>query len=270
MNELRQLLENKYGKEIVTELMTIENRVNLENEKGYGEGQIPVNDHMVKLSKQDLIDFNVFSSNKEWAFDFPGWIGEFNSTGRKVMIIGLEPHIQNNDFQITYSFGGDKGDVFNSNHFIWNRLHSLLFSELTFQEAVKKIYITDLCHFTPKGDAKRIKKIPTWSKIRNKIADKYLKEEINIVNPEIIIAQGGDVFRFLKSRLKIKNKTHWIPTGYKKPAKYGIYTGTYDGRTVFGIPHIGSEHNLTYNFWERKIESVKKIIKSELENNKTG
>lgn len=44
-----------------------------------------------------------------WSIDFPSWLGEFNEKkGKKVMIIGSEPHIHYEFLQTVYGFNNER------------------------------------------------------------------------------------------------------------------------------------------------------------------
>ncbi|MBI5452909.1 hypothetical protein HY945_05610 [Candidatus Gottesmanbacteria bacterium] len=266
MNKLRTFLYEKYGKVITKELLSEENRIMADKLKKGGEGQSATNAQMEKFVEEGLLREDDYKKINRWSFDFPAWIGEFEP--KEVMIVGLEPHIQENDYQTVYEFGETSNKSIQADHFLWKRLCFLFSEEKEFSEEKKldtkilqKFYITDLCHFAPKGNANKIKVLKNWKNIRKNVADKFLIQEIELVQPKIILAQGGDAFKFLKKELElIDRKVECIETDYKNPKEYGIYFATYNDIKVFGVPHIGTEFNLLYNFWERKISVVREKI----------
>lgn len=206
---MKNFLTRKFGKKIVETL--------------YDTDQTTIDKswlHLTKEESQEIVSgFNdeqeiireSIIKEHEWAFDFPGYTGSFST--RKYMVIGLEPHINLHNFQKTYdidimasSYEADSKKISATTAYqlpgnsrkLWRRLIELTGNEPVnskeeWLQFVSQFYITDLCHFAPKGQANLISGIKDWSDIRAKIARKFLPEEIALVKPEIIITHGGDV-----------------------------------------------------------------------------
>lgn len=204
---MKSFLERKFGNKIVETL--------------YDTDQTTIDKSMLHLTKeesqeivfgfnddQEIIQESIIKEH-EWAFDFPGYTGSFST--RKYMVIGLEPHINQHNFQKTYDIDimkssydadGKKNTATmeyplpGNSKKLWRRLIDLagkqpVNSKEEWLQFVSQFYITDLCHFAPKGQANLISGIKTWSEIRAKIARKFLPEEIALVKPDVIITHGG-------------------------------------------------------------------------------
>lgn len=279
MNKLRDFLNEKYGEFIVSDILTKDNKVMATKEKRDDESKRAVKEQMKKFVKEDLLGETDYKKIEEWSFDFSAWMGKFEPKGKEVMIVGLEPHIQENAYQTIYWFGEkSNNDIREDNPLnklcfrFLNRLCFLFNEEKKFKnneldkKILQKFYITDLCHFTPKGNGNQIQGVSNWKDIRKKVADKFLKKEIEIVKPKIILAQGRDVFKFFEKELALSDiKVQKIETGYKSPKEYRISFATYENIKVIGIPHLGSKHNLPNKFWKNKITVVKKIIHKQID-----
>lgn len=261
--DLKELLVDKYGEPIVNKLLSPDYKVIIDNIESYGCGQEKVVYQIRNLSQKGLIPENL-TDKIIWAFDFPGWIGNIELEPKEVMVIGLEPHIQNNDFQIAYGLGECKDGSYTSNHFLINRIHKLLLSNYNLSDAMRKMYITDLCHFAPRGNANQIDDIPNWSKIRENTAKEFLKREIDIIKPKTIIAQGKSSFKFLKKNLSLAIDEEKIKTGYKRPQEYSFQFSEFNGIKIIGAPHIGSEFNLLYKFWNTKFSEIYNLVNKKL------
>jgi hypothetical protein len=263
--------QDKYGKEICDKLLK-NNQLLPENIKDKNcEDQSHVKKH-IEIIKDDLkLETKLKVNETNWAFDFSGWLGklENNNNLKKYMIVGLEPHVERYDFQVTYglsdktpqgnqrfSIGGieDEGVINckDDSSVIWTNLFKIMASDEQINDVFKnknekvmidflnQFYITDLCHFAPQDKANAINDIKDWKKIRRKVALHFLKREIELVKPEIIITQGNGVFSELKSILKFNvsnsyplsfGKNNWsVKTGQCKENKY----------KVLSIPHFGS------------------------------
>ena len=281
--KFEQHLIKKYGKSI-TDLMYNDGKLITENiENGNEEGQKLVQNHLKVINEK--IDFNFSENEYKWAFDFSGWTDKLDFKKdrlKKYMIIGLEPHIERFDFQITYGLS-DKTPLKNESRFkidlkennfirceddsslIWTNLFKLLASDFTTKEVcennnetelmkfINQFYITDLCHFAPQGSANLINKVSKWSKIRESVAKEFIENEIEIINPEIILTQGTDVFNTLKKILEIDEFiTYSLGNGSVRVAQFGNIK-------IIGLPHIGSTM-IHRTFWINNIENVKKKL----------
>lgn len=204
---MKKFLERKFGKKIVEILYDMDqttidkSRLHLTKEEsqaivsGFNDAQEIISESIIK--------------EHEWAFDFPGYTGSFST--RKYMVIGLEPHINQHNFQKTYdidimasSYDTDSKKQIATTAYplpgnsrkLWRRLIDLTGNEPVnskedWLQFVSQFYITDLCHFAPKGQANLISGIKDWIEIRAKIAGKFLSEEIALVKPDVIITHGS-------------------------------------------------------------------------------
>lgn len=126
-------------------------------------------------------------------------------------------------------------------------------NETELKKFINQFYITDLCHFAPQGNANLINNVSKWSKIRESVAKEFIKNEIEIINPKIILAQGTDVFNTLKKLLEIdKYITYSLGNGSVRVAQFGNIK-------IIGLPHIGSMM-IHRTFCINNIENVKKKL----------
>ncbi|MBK9014515.1 MAG: hypothetical protein IPM82_10745 [Saprospiraceae bacterium] len=101
----RQFFYEKYGEAITDDLIDPNFRLRMENIKPRGRAKNIVKAQMQQLVEKRLLSEKDFKTFDWWAFDFPGWIGgmDFEKERLKeVMIIQLEPHIKDHDYQIVY------------------------------------------------------------------------------------------------------------------------------------------------------------------------
>jgi hypothetical protein len=296
----------KFGKEITERLLDKDlvldrGKISIHKEKDLSGTHPTVSVQMEKLielgclSKEDFENQNI----KGWAFDFPGWIGALNvdkPSFKDIMIIGLEPHVDNNDFQIVYeladrtrkpTFTVRNNEIFcdgsSKPHVMWSNAVKILSSDNQYTEiftnnnqevlyeVLNKIYITDLCHFAPMGNANKIKNLK-WkgsNGIRTKTAEKFLLDEIRLINPKLIIAHGNDVINTLRSFLNTE-ESHWI-SGYNElnhnrkvsGLKYLPWTAklTFCNCNFLAVPHLASGIPQAANFYRNHIDELKKYLK---------
>ena len=251
-----------------------------------------------KLNKGDLNDWvernykdtNEIWDKKSWAFDFSGWIGSLGFDKehlKKYMIVGLEPHVERYDFQIAYGLSdnapGDKGKRFSidpkKNNFvrcnddsslIWTNLMNILGSdnlisavkegnETALHKFLNQFYITDLCHFAPQCQAGEIYKIKDWSDVRSNVASKFLKHELEIINPEVVITQGIGVFFEVLKILEADSFISYIDDKVK--LKSNIKMAEVDNIKVINLPHFGSKM-MANTFWKKKgkLDEIRGIL----------
>lgn len=212
-----------------------------------------------------------------WGFDFPGWLGEINS-GKRIMVIGQEPNIQDFPIQVVYGFSNNspeelykkgedakKNQLSKSGHLkIWYRIAELLKDENNDKiEILKNCYITDLCHFAPSksGSEKTINQklqgTQKWKEIRNKIVELNLRKEVKAISPKIVLCQSNIAFFSLMKTLNLKYEE--IRMSYPKKG-YLIRISTLDKMNIIGIPHIGSNFNITNKFWENHLTDVRQLL----------
>jgi hypothetical protein len=227
-------------------------------------------------------------------------LGQINEEQhKKYMIIGMEPHIVDYDFQVVYGLtekcysqtgydqafklGEVKKQTTISNYdsgLIWGNLFELIATDDekkgVYQERnlevlihfLEQFYITDMCHFAPRGNADQIKKVtdwekvPNWKKVRYKVANCYLKQEVKWVQPEIIITQGNIIFRDLKKILGFKESEDKISLEFHGwSIRKGILTlPNQKTTTIISLPHFGSKLNNKV-FWGNNMENVKRLLK---------
>jgi hypothetical protein len=283
-------LRKKYGAEITGKLV-LNGELHAQNIIFKNESdQILVQDHISSLN--DELKLGMQIENTKWAFDFPGWLGALGmngSTDKKYFIIGLEPHVERYDYQVTYGLskttpkGEERFSIGEPERFtinckedsslIWSNLFHILATEEEINDVSKnkdkeilmrflsQFYITDLCHFAPQDKAKAIFGIKNWKSIRFNVAKHFLKSEIEIVNPKVVIAQGNGVFSELSRILDLKEIESYPIEGTNWSLKKGIFK---NGYKVLSLPHFGSKMN--YNtFWRKHRDKVRRIlIKKEL------
>jgi uracil-DNA glycosylase len=286
---LDKLFQEKYGEEIYSILLD-ELQLKAENIKEKNEAdQLIVKRHIEKINQKLGLDLDVNETN--WAFDFSGWTGQLDLSKdniKEYMIIGLEPHVEWCDYQVTYGLSDNapngsqrfslkpKDEKFEiqsegDSNIIWTNLLKIMASDKLQSEVfeqgnkqalidfLNQFYIADLCHFAPQGKANEINKIKDWKNIRLKVASYFLTREIDLIKPKVLITQGNDVFTELKKVLKFKEtnsyplrfgKNCWsIKTGEDRKSKY----------KVLSIPHFGSDLNYK-TFYLNNRELVRKSV----------
>lgn len=287
--EYRKFVEGKFGSHVVDKILSSP-RLELTS-TGDKESQEKVASHIVLLEK----NMN-FSAPNGWGFDFPGWVGNLEKSNgdyrREIMVIGMEPHIEGRDFQVTYGLVETDENEFmeldwGNNTALWQRLYGMFASEEESYKSrafLERFYITDLCHFAPKGKAKLVKD-NNWKKIRTSIASKFLSDEIALISPEIIVSQSGPVAGFVDNCIlkNIGKDTRWRPNYESKgrdgklnlpssKIKYLPFLTEYqlnvNGKKLIhvGLPHIAS--GFTNHFWN--IEGMLDALKSEIAKFKSG
>lgn len=289
-SQLVTLLNLKYGEEVTKRLFQ-DNKLQTQNisPKNANDQNI-VKDHLRSLFNELNLNIDV-NEQVNWAFDFPGWTGELNfgnKNVKKYMVIGLEPHIESFDFQITYglsdytplsneprfSIDKNKKDFIqckNDSSVIWTNLFNLFTDEGTYEAVVNSLdkgamktfldnfYITDLCHFAPQGQANAINGIPNWPKVRSIVASAFLEKEIACINPELIVTQGSDVFSAVVATVGIRDiQNEEVLVGTQK---WNIRIATGTQYKVLSLPHIGSQM-INRTFWRKNIQQVKSILKT--------
>lgn len=232
---------------------------------------------------------------KNWAFDFPGWVDTLNIEGnapaKKIMLIGLEPHIQDTDYQVCYGLRR----AWQKNKEKQGLVLDTSFDNCTFETNLKELfpdpdknafyeqfYITDLCFFAPKGNANLIQKIKDWNSIRSDIAGKFLSKEIEFIAPQIIVASGGKAAfsteQFLNTPNKFKLIKRFSPSHFETKGKLVNYPylalyeqlNTHVHFIFLKVPHLASGR--TKGYWTRefraeiqdKINDLKKQIPPQL------
>lgn len=207
------LLKEKFGDEVLKSMLDFENM-----KLNFGSAE----ERYSKINTKEIIKefYPEVSFDVDWAFDFPSWIGslDFSKPNVKdIMVIGMEPHVRNEkiSFQATYGLretapnefkelsNGNKPLSNGNNPRLWNNLNALFGSSEDYEnrDFLSKFYVTDLSHFAVSGKAKEVNKIKGWPKTRNEIAKKFLKREIEVINPKYIVSQGNAVADFIDRML---------------------------------------------------------------------
>ena len=218
-NKYIEFLKNKFGVEVFNEMIHDENKLCLKEEISYRT--IDTKETINKYSKEicDLLSKGDYSS-KDWAFDFPGWIGslDFNLENvREIMVVGMEPHIDDRSYQTTYGLrkttngfeeikDGNNKNMWKTLYAVFNEQKLANDDECYKEEFLSKIYITDLSHFALKGAANQMKKYPDWIKIRKAVATEFLTKEIEFIKPKFIVSQGNEVARSLENSIFNKDR----------------------------------------------------------------
>lgn len=238
------------------------------------------------LLKKEIINdqiLNAAGSLNPWSIDFPSWYGSFDeSVGKKIFIIGSEPHIHHKYLQTVYGFNNENEisyyvDEGNIAHPIFRFISQLISHKLniSLEDALKECYLTDLFPLSPfKGNGKsvgssaNIQKMigdkEDWIKIRRKYADQNLPIEIENVKPELILTQGKAVFQEVVAILKINHKINEIPITPKRGSRRQFVRSViWNNIQIISVPHIGSRRMRT--FWNENLEQVKRVL-TEIEN----
>lgn len=284
-NNILEVLKAKFGHEIVNTTV-IEGRIvnsNLYNKKEFltkaahkqienyvAGGIILPETHKKVLTKVD----------NNWGFDFPGWLGKI-SEGKKIMIIGQEPHIVEPPVQIVYGFSQninessqDTAERLINNNKLWFRITELFKHQFSSgHEVLENCYITDICHFAPSKcgtvgtiETKIFEHSQKWKTIRDKILSKHLEEEIHALSPSVIICQSAIAY---KSVVRILSPQIKEPVKMKYPSKGYIikFANWKDKINIIGMPHLGSSFNITDKFWDNYLPEVLGLIERNMEIN---
>lgn len=283
---MRSILVEKYGEYVTSKLMEKDNMVYLDNNSTNNKisEQLEIvsllNSYKELFEGEDISE-NIWNSEKEWGVDFSSWLG--GSNDKEYMFIGAEPHI-NSDYQLVYDFGRrkdksveDSAEEFACGSDIWSYLTDIFVEDTKRSKDdvtsfLSKCYITDLCHIVPKGcgQIKTIKeeldiKTKDWNTFRRVIAERFLVDEIEAVNPKIIILHGNASRMFFKRYLGVEfNETSFI-----EGTKYRISCGEMNGKSkktsykIIAIPHLkGMMRNFIWrsNKYPERLKSAKVII----------
>lgn len=258
---LRNLLEEKYGTEIISDLIS-NGRINLENQALKGTKTEIVNRQMKKMIDLGLLTESDFKEGKPWAFDVSSTYADLSKTNRiPIMIIGEDPHVQDNDYQSVYGFA-QEGIKFKKEH-IKDKfkifLTRLFYSQKEIDQMsnnqmldfLSKFYVSDLCHFTPQGNDNRKEDLKNWTTIKENTAKHFLLREIEIINPNFIITHGGFSRKYISKILE----TEMLESG---TIGYKYYLGNYKDIKLIGISHLGSGH--TTGHWNKNIDLTRENL----------
>ena len=291
LKEYYSLLVNIYGDRIVKKFTTKNKKsltmnsvaINQEAKKNYerndGEGCEICKD---KFRNERKINF--FKRNLE----FPGWIGDLNfsedAPAKEIMIIGEAPPplkkqiniafglglypIKSNgvlDFKQlrkTYSedephFEKIRSDQ-NQGNGMWKYINLLFLEKL---DGVKpNIYITDMCKCNDDIKSKKERKNEEiWKICRNK----YLLEEIRLINPSLIIFQGWSPYKKIKEHFEEKYSREGITSN----PHYGKFT--FNGKQIphFVIVHqskVFGKNKLKIDIINKYINMISQFVKTKI------
>lgn len=276
---IRPFLELKYGKYVTDQLVTVDNKVLLDNINEEGkEQQEEVMRHIVSLRDNEgnkLIPEKFLANKKEWGMDFSSWIGSL-SDKKEYLFIGAEPHISFN-YQLVYDFGSHKGNTIQEDveaHYkrdndIWYYLTIIFVSDLTLENKtsfLNKCYITDLSHIVPKGCG-QVKDIcrelniadKEWFNFRTSVAKTFLPDEIKAVNPKYVILHGNASRYYFQDILGVVY-TKSFPI---EKSPYKVLTGEFNGYKIISIPHLkGDMRNKLWKClkYPERPKSIKEIL----------
>jgi len=266
-DNFRRHIENKFGRHITDSILDSKKLQLLTGKADniYKTGVLKLNSEKIKSL---FPEWSTDIEKKNWAFDFPGWIGELEFTkinAKEIMIIGMEPHIGDRDFQVTYGLREtsdnqfDEIDEFKPNEMLWRNLFGLFGNGTNYKskEFLDRFYITDMSHFAVQGQANEMLNFINWANIREKVADSFLLKEIELILPKYIVSQSNVVADFVEYNLELtgeiiatKNTSDFktqLPIKCKNSPvfkKYKIF-----GQVIIHLrlPHLGSP-NANY-FW---------------------
>jgi hypothetical protein len=281
--EFRDLMNVKFGK-LITNSMLEPNK--LELTKGHSS-KVYKNDYSVENTEKviglipESYELKELIKKKNWAFDFPGWIGKLDfeqNSAKEIMIIGMEPHVGGRYYQATYGlretseneFG--ELDEFKPNSMLWKNISELFNQKGHYQdrEFLERVYITDMAHFAIKGNADEMKKFSKWNKVRSHIAKEYLRKEVELINPKYIVSQGNDVAKFVEKiilskigkeiqRKKTLDFKTELPTKCKTSPEFTKYKINDSELIHLKLPHVGSP-NSNYFWTPAQTENRKKRL----------
>ena len=243
MNRLEKycaLLEHIYGKSIV-ELFTVNDKSNLNLIiKNEYDNQVSRKDYERKENEGCITCKSIFRNPNfsKRILEFPGWIEGLNFTGttpsKEIMIIGEAP--TNLKDQINIAFGLGLFPIENDGKLNNNQVNEIYSKEQTQLEIIlnkqvkknklweylnllflkkldiikPKIYITDLCKCNDDIKKEFIKdnkiryELDKNEEMWEECLTECLIKEIELINPSLIIFQGGKSFKFVMRYLKSK------------------------------------------------------------------
>jgi hypothetical protein len=230
-----------------------------------------------KLVSTGLIDqstIDMFDDQNPWSIDFPSWHGNFvEDRGKKVFVIGSEPHIYHRYLQTVYGLNNEKtcDHFFEESHSIFTFLSELLSTRLNMPKSLilDELYLTDLFPLSPckghgksVGSPKAIQKLigkgASWSSIRRNYAAYNLPSEIEGVKPSLILTQGKAVFTEVVKILAITDRSKKIAVKTASGRNQYVRITTWNKIPIISVPHIGSKRMAT--FWKNNINEVKAVL----------
>jgi hypothetical protein len=182
------------------------------------ENNLIKNNFDMGFEKSKDSNINYTAKFPDVRIDLPIWFGSPEKAKLKVMILGREPRDSNDKYnlekntELNYVFGTPFGIEF------WNEENKYYksFKEIIsrqdvlcyFTDVVKKYEVKDTKHFSD-ASAKENFWLYSEKDIENFT---FLNDEINLLNPDIIIGLGNESYTFLKKHFgltyKIEKVTH--------------------------------------------------------------
>ena len=232
MNRLEKycgLLEHIYGKSIV-DAFTVKNKNDSNLTMNSESDNLKAKKHYQRKENEGCVTCSKIYRNPNFSkriLEFPGWIGNLNFTGaapaKEIMIIGEAPTTLKDQINISFGLGlysiKDDGKlnfdklkkiyseeetqlnailkILKGNR-LWEYINLLFLNKLNVIKP--KIYITDLCKCNDDiktNNKKDEKNKNMWAKCLTKC----LIEEINLVNPSLIIFQGWSSYIYVRDYL---------------------------------------------------------------------
>jgi hypothetical protein len=277
-----KFLKIKFGdsQEYINHFVTINNSLLCLEKNDMVNDEIKANfvsQFIDKLIQKEIINseiINAIDDLNAWSIDFPSWYGNFDEQiGKKILIIGSEPHIHNKYLQTVYGFNSEKSidDYLYNSHPIFKFVSELVSYKLKIskEDALKECYLTDLFPLSPfRGNGKsvgstdKIQKVignkGSWVSLRHNYAKQNLSYEIENVKPELIITQGKEVFEEVIKILNIHEKINFISITPSSGKRQFIRSVKWNSLTIISVPHIGSQRMRT--FWNNNIDAVKNAM----------
>ncbi len=207
----------------------------------------------------------------------PSWTGYLSpEKNNKVMVIGPTPIVTKDYFQCSYNFHSEaqSWDHFNrANATLLFRYVAELLGEIydaTPEVMLGQAYFT---HVFPIGSRflKEIRRQPDglikeivtpWSQIRAAYARDHLQNEIQAVNPKLILVLGREAFFEVKDALSLAGALEFLKVGQPGIKQERIRAIKWKNINIVGIPHIGSNRNR--KFWRRNVEEIGKTVAYQL------
>ena len=269
------LLKHIYGKRIVDLFTVKDGNTLMLTMRDELNNQLAKKDYQRKKNEGCVICKSIFKnpSFSNRILEFPGWIGSLNFIGttpaKEIMIIGEAPTTLKDQINIAFGLGLfpiESDGMLNAAQIkkiyskektllksilknqvqrnrLWEYLNLLFLKKL---DVIKpKIYITDLCKCNDDvvKDGKKVKNQGMWAECLSK----RLIEEIKLINPKLIIFQGGSSYDFvlgyLKSQGIIKSKQSILEKTESYYPKFGepdFYEEAY-GKPRFGKFHFNGK-----------------------------
>lgn len=189
-----------------------------------------------------------------WSVDFPSWHGPFDtSRGKRFVVVGSEPHIHFPYLQSVYQLNGETTD--DSPHEMLKFLHEILsFNGESFEVILDELYLTDLLPLAPMrgngtavGSPEKLEafltSVGSWSALRREYATRHLADEIAAVNPQLVIAQGKDVFDQIIGFLNIDSPVKSCRIASTVGNAHNVRCVDWRTLKIVSLPHVGTRQH---------------------------